>query len=126
MFTQQIINGLTIGSVYALIALGYTMVYGILRIVNFAHGDIFMMGTFFGLLLVKKLWSAFPLAFTFAVIFTARGCWWKGWLIVRYGFPSIIVLISALGVSSFWQFLPSYLGNRNPSFFFGYQLFFMN
>ena len=43
-FVQQLINGLTIGAIYALIALGYTMVYGILRLINFAHGDIYMVG----------------------------------------------------------------------------------
>ncbi|HKY05872.1 MAG TPA: branched-chain amino acid ABC transporter permease, partial [Blastocatellia bacterium] len=47
-FIQQLINGLTIGSIYALIALGYTMVYGILRLINFAHGDIYMVGAFAG------------------------------------------------------------------------------
>ncbi len=45
-FVQQLINGLTIGSIYALIALGYTMVYGILRLINFAHGDIYMVGAY--------------------------------------------------------------------------------
>lgn len=45
-FVQQLINGLTIGAIYALIALGYTMVYGILRLINFAHGDIYMVGAF--------------------------------------------------------------------------------
>ena len=48
-FVQQLINGLTIGSIYALIALGYTMVYGILRLINFAHGDIYMVGAYAGL-----------------------------------------------------------------------------
>src|SRR6185295_3883582 len=47
-FFQQLVNGITWGSVYALIALGYTMVYGILRLINFAHGDIYMLGAFFG------------------------------------------------------------------------------
>ena len=46
-FLQQLVNGLTSGSVYALIALGYTMVYGILRLINFAHGDVYMLGAFF-------------------------------------------------------------------------------
>ena len=46
-FLQQLINGLSVGSLYALIAIGYTMVYGILRLINFAHGDIFMMAGFF-------------------------------------------------------------------------------
>ena len=49
-FLQQLVNGITWGSVYALIALGYTMVYGILRLINFAHGDVYMLGAFFGLL----------------------------------------------------------------------------
>src|SRR5437870_6760201 len=46
-FLQQLVNGITWGSVYALIALGYTMVYGILRLINFAHGDVYMLGAFF-------------------------------------------------------------------------------
>ena len=45
---QQLINGLSLGSIYALIALGYTMVYGIIKLINFAHGDIFMVGAFVG------------------------------------------------------------------------------
>src|SRR5207237_6143369 len=48
-FLQQLVNGVTWGSVYALIALGYTMVYGILRLINFAHGDVYMLGAFVGL-----------------------------------------------------------------------------
>ena len=48
-FLQQLVNGITWGSVYALIALGYTMVYGILRLINFAHGDVYMLGAFMGL-----------------------------------------------------------------------------
>ena len=48
-FLQQVVNGLQIGFVYALIALGYTMVYGIVRLINFAHGDVFMVGAFIGL-----------------------------------------------------------------------------
>ncbi|MCX7879007.1 MAG: branched-chain amino acid ABC transporter permease, partial [Ignavibacteria bacterium] len=47
-FIQQLINGLSLGSIYALIALGYTMIYGILRFINFAHGDVFMIGAFSG------------------------------------------------------------------------------
>ena len=50
MFTQQLINGLTLGGVYALIALGYTMVYGILGLINFAHGEIYMLGAYFGII----------------------------------------------------------------------------
>lgn len=50
MFLQQLINGLTLGSVYALIALGYTMVYGILELINFAHGEIYMLGAYPGII----------------------------------------------------------------------------
>src|SRR5437763_3652570 len=54
-FLQQLINGLALGSIYALIALGYTMVYGVLRFINFAHGDVFMLGAFAGLYLAPPL-----------------------------------------------------------------------
>src|SRR5687768_686975 len=54
-FVQQLINGLTIGSIYALIALGYTMVYGILRLINFAHGDVYMLGAFVGYFMARGL-----------------------------------------------------------------------
>ena len=67
-FVQQLINGLTIGSIYALIALGYTMVYGILRLINFAHGDIYMVGAYAGFMLATSLgFAAEPSAFGFAV-----------------------------------------------------------
>ena len=49
IFIQQLVNGLTLGSVYAIVALGYTMVYGIIRLINFAHGDIYAVGAFLGL-----------------------------------------------------------------------------
>jgi branched-chain amino acid transport system permease protein len=54
-FFQQLINGLALGSIYALIALGYTMVYGVLRFINFAHGDVFMVGAFCGLYLAPQV-----------------------------------------------------------------------
>lgn len=60
IFFQQLINGLVIGSLYALIALGYTMVYGILGLINFAHGDLFMIGALTGLLLLQKMQLWFP------------------------------------------------------------------
>ena len=53
IFIQQVINGLMLGSVYALLALGYTMVYGIIKLINFAHGDIYMLGAYFGYFLSK-------------------------------------------------------------------------
>ena len=60
IFIQQLLNGLVLGSLYALIALGYTMVYGILRIINFAHGDVLMIGALIGLCAIHLLQSAFP------------------------------------------------------------------
>ena len=61
MLIQQLINGITLGSVYALIALGYTMVYGILELINFAHGDIYMTGAYAGLLVLSFFnLQAFP------------------------------------------------------------------
>ena len=53
-FLQQIINGLTVGAIYALIALGYTMIYGVLRFINFAHGDVFMVGAYIGLYVYRR------------------------------------------------------------------------
>ena len=58
---QQLINGLALGSILALIALGYTMVYGILRFINFAHGDVFMLGAFAGFYLAPKIALVMPL-----------------------------------------------------------------
>jgi branched-chain amino acid transport system permease protein len=72
LFFQQLLNGLTIGMVYALIALGYTMVYGIIELINFAHGEVFMVGAF--------------LSFTFLTIFA-------GWVAVT---PFIAVLLALL------------------------------
>ena len=54
-FLQQLINGLSLGAIYALIALGYTMVYGVLRLINFAHGDVYMLGAFAGYYLANAL-----------------------------------------------------------------------
>ena len=58
-FVQQLVNGLTLGSIYGLVAIGYTMVYGIIGMINFAHGDIFMLGGFAGLIVFLVLTSMF-------------------------------------------------------------------
>ncbi len=101
MDIQQFFNGLTLGSLYALIAIGYTMVYGILRLINFAHGDIFMFAgywVFFGYFLFKLPWWA---AAVLSVIFTAA----MGWAIERVAYrplrnaPRISLLITAIGMS---------------------------
>ena len=62
-FVQQLINGLTLGSIYGLIAIGYTMVYGIIGMINFAHGDIFMIGSFIALAVFLILTSVLGFAF---------------------------------------------------------------
>ncbi|HET9710820.1 MAG TPA: branched-chain amino acid ABC transporter permease, partial [Pyrinomonadaceae bacterium] len=59
-FVQQLINGLNVGAIYALIALGYTMVYGILRLINFAHGDVYMVGAFAGFYIALSFGFAGP------------------------------------------------------------------
>ena len=112
---QQLVNGLTLGSVYALIALGYSMVYGILQLLNFAHGEVYMIGAFIG-------WGVFTLLApggtlllpAFAVILlmlmaTMLGCGFLGVVIEWFAYrplreaPRIAPLISALGVSFFLQ-----------------------
>lgn len=101
MLAQQIVNGLIIGSIYSLVALGYTMVYGILRIVNFAHGDVMMFGSFLGLLFMHTFELNFIVAFTLAAACTAL----LGVTIERLAYRPLrksertATLISALGVS---------------------------
>lgn len=74
MFIQQLINGLSLGSIYALIALGYTMVYGIVKLINFAHGDVMMMGAYAGYFVLRAMGTTVPgmfCAFLAAMIFCA-------------------------------------------------------
>lgn len=100
-FNQQLVNGISLGSIYALIALGYTMVYGIIRLINFAHGDIYMLGAYvaFFCTTVFKL-SFFP-ALIAAMVFSAL----SGVIIERLAYrplrhaPKIAILITAIGVS---------------------------
>lgn len=73
MFLEQLLNGLTLGSTYALIALGYTMVYGIIQLINFAHGEIYMIGAFVGLFMVSVLGTNIIVAMAGAMVFA---CWW--------------------------------------------------
>ena len=68
---QQLVNGLILGSVYALIALGYTMVYGIIKLINFAHGDLYMMGAFIGYYLINSFQLNFFVALILTMILTA-------------------------------------------------------
>ena len=106
---QQIINGLQLGFVYALIALGYTMVYGIVRLINFAHGDVFMVGAYFGFYAITRLALPFPLALLVAM----AGCAVLGVTIERVAYkplrraPRIAALITAIGVSLFLEYFCS-------------------
>ncbi len=100
---QQIINGISLGSIYALIALGYTMVYGIVKLINFAHGDIFMIGSFIGFYSITILnLELFP-----ALILSMVVCAIFGVLIERIAYKPlrnatrIAALITAIGVSLF-------------------------
>jgi branched-chain amino acid transport system permease protein len=115
LFFAELVSGLTLGSIYALIALGYTMVYGILKLLNFAHGDVYMVGAFVGFFVLQ--WLGGPLtpavtgwiavAIMFAVAMLVCGALGVG--IERFAYrplrtaPRIAPLISALGVSIFLQ-----------------------
>jgi len=111
-FSQQLINGLTLGSIYGLIAIGYTMVYGIIGMVNFAHGDVFMVGSFIALiaLLVLGVSAAMPIAMLVAVLIlvilitmTLTSVW--GWTVERIAYRPLrgsfrlAPLITAIGMS---------------------------
>jgi branched-chain amino acid transport system permease protein len=112
---QQLVNGLTLGSVYALIALGYSMVYGVLRLLNFAHGDVYMIGAFIGYFVMTALLpesgpAAFPVGVILLMLAAAMiGCGILGVVIENFAYrplrnaPRIAPLISALGVSFFIQ-----------------------
>jgi branched-chain amino acid transport system permease protein len=113
IFLQQIVNGLVLGSIYALVALGYTMVYGILGLINFAHGDICMIGALVALTVASVL-SAMgvpaPLALTLAVLAAILVCVVLGVSIERVAYrplrraPRLAPLITAIGVSILLQY----------------------
>jgi branched-chain amino acid transport system permease protein len=113
-FFQQLINGLALGSIYALIALGYTMVYGVLRFINFAHSDVLMLGAFAAFFLAPAVAHLFPLpSYAGAILVTllAAGiCAAIGILIELMAYrplrnrPKLTVLITAIGVSLFIEY----------------------
>ncbi len=102
-FFQQLINGLSLGSIYALIALGYTMVYGIIKLINFAHGDVYMLGAYIGFILTAQL----KMNFFMALIISMLSCAIIGVVIERIAYKPlrhatrITALITAIGVSYF-------------------------
>ena len=84
-FLQQLINGLTLGSIYGLIAIGYTMVYGIIGMINFAHGDIFMVGSFIALATFLALVALGISALPLILFITLLVSFPNGVLVDRYG-----------------------------------------
>ena len=112
-FLQQLINGLTLGAIYGLVAIGYTMVYGIIGMINFAHGEIYMIGAFISLItfvllgLLGLTWMPLALIIVLAsaMFFTAV----YGWTLERIAYrplrasPRLTALISAIGMSIFLQ-----------------------
>ncbi|MFY9202926.1 MAG: branched-chain amino acid ABC transporter permease, partial [Limnochordia bacterium] len=107
LLAAQLINGIALGSTYALIALGYTMVYGIIRLINFAHGDIFMLGAYFGLIAI----SSYNLSLIPAMIISICLAALVGITLDRIAYrplrqsPRITVLITAIGASLLIQSL---------------------
>lgn len=125
-FFQHLVNGISLGSIYALIALGYTMVFGILQLINFAHGDVYMLGAFIGMYTSRYLHladdpSLSHLILAMAVSMVGTAC--IGFLIEKFAYrplrksPRINVLITAVGVSLLLEFGGQLLFGADPKFF---------
>jgi branched-chain amino acid transport system permease protein len=125
-FSQQLVNGLSLGAIYALIAVGYTMVYGVLQLINFAHGDVFMVGAmlalvtagFFGFVGSSEAAQYPALAFALCAIISIMACGTLGYSIERLAYrplrdkPRINSLITAIGISLLLEF-----GGQHPKVF---------
>ena len=113
-FVQQLINGISLGSIYALVALGYTMIYGIIKLINFAHGDIYMLGAYFGFIAT----TMFGFSFIPAILFSIAGI-----IIERVAYrpmrnaPRIAILITAIGVSFFLKYSMILIATPQPRTF---------
>jgi branched-chain amino acid transport system permease protein len=125
IFLQQIINGLVLGSMYALVALGYTMVYGVLNLINFAHGDVLMIGAMVGLTILNILQSIAPdlpgpIKLIITIICTIPVCVTVNVIIERVAYrrlrnaPRLAPLITAIGVSILLQTFAMMIWGRNP------------
>ena len=118
-FLQQLVNGLSLGSIYALIALGYTMVYGIIKLINFAHGDIYMLGAFTAFYAT----TVFHLNFFLALIVAMVLCGVLGVLIERIAYKPlrhatrITALITAMGVSYILEYTTQYFAGSEVKTF---------
>jgi len=127
-FLQQVLNGLVVGSMYALIALGYTMVYGILQIINFAHGEVMMIGAMVTISAINLLIGAGvqlpgPLMLLCGLIIALPITMLLGWLIERIAYrplrhaPRLAPLITAIGISIFLQQVAVLIWKSNPRSF---------
>ena len=118
-FLNFLINGISLGSIYAIIALGYTMVYGIAKMLNFAHGDVIMVGAYVCFYAI----SSFNLPPLVGILLAMLVCTLLGMLIERLAYkplrsaPSLAVLITAIGVSYFLQNAALLLWSPNPKVF---------
>jgi len=124
-FIQQLINGLSLGAIYALIAVGYTMVYGVLQLINFAHGDVFMVGAVLTLVIARRFGFVTDeqvtrswLAFGACAVLSVVACGLLGYVIERFAYrplrnrPRINSLITAIGISLLLEF-----GGQHPRAF---------
>jgi branched-chain amino acid transport system permease protein len=116
LFLEQLINGLTLGGIYAMIAVGYTMIYGVISLINFAHGEIYMFGAFFSFTFITILGLPFYLAFVLAM----ACCAVCGMLldVIAYrplrNSPRLAALITAIGMSIFLQNLAMIIWGSRP------------
>lgn len=125
-FFQYVINGISLGSIYALIAIGYTMVFGVLQLINFAHGDVYMVGAFVGFYCAR--WFNFGETSSLgsllvALAFSMVACAVVGFIIERFAYrplrkaPRINLLITAVGVSLLLEFSGQLIFGSDPKFF---------
>jgi len=125
IFLQQVINGLTLGSVYAIVALGYTMVYGIVQLINFAHGEVVMIGAMVALSVIGGLAGAHVGLPPLAIVIAGTACAVPVCMAVGYtmervayrplrGAPRLAPLITAIGISIILQHVAMLIWSRNP------------
>jgi branched-chain amino acid transport system permease protein len=121
IFVQQLVNGLTLGAVYAIVALGYTMVYGIIQLINFAHGEVVMIGAMVAFTVINAIAGSLP---PLAVVLVGTACAIPVCMLVGYamermayrplrGAPRLAPLITAIGVSVILQHLALLVWSRN-------------
>jgi branched-chain amino acid transport system permease protein len=123
IFIQQLINGVTLGAIYAVVALGYTMVYGIIQLINFAHGEVVMVGAMVAYSVISALApTGLP---PLAIVLVATGCAVPACMLIGYtmervayrplrGAPRLAPLITAIGISIILQHVAMMIWSRNP------------